>query len=69
MQTPDEERELTEVIDRLMKKFPDAAADEVEAAVTLEYVALTGNPVRDFVPVLVEKQAKKRLKAAHPKKH
>ncbi len=65
MQTPDEERELAEVIDRLTKRFPTASAAEVEGAVNVEYLALEGNPVRDFVPVLVEKQAKKRLKHAH----
>jgi hypothetical protein len=68
MQTPDEDRELAEVIDRLMRKFPTAGREEVEGAVTVEYLALEGNPVRDFVPVLVEKQAKKRLRTAHPKK-
>lgn len=68
MQTPDEERELAEVIDRLMKKFPAARREEVEAAVSAEHLALDGNPVRDFVPVLVEKQAKKRLRKSYPKK-
>jgi hypothetical protein len=67
METPDEEREIAEVIDRLMKKFPAATREEVEIAVTSEYLPLEGNPVRDFVPVLVEKQAKKRLKKTHPR--
>jgi hypothetical protein len=35
--------------------------------VTVEYLALTDNPIRDFVPVLVERQAKKRLKATQPR--
>jgi hypothetical protein len=68
MQTPDEERELTDVIDRLMKKFPAASRDEVEGAVTAEHEALDGHRLRDFVPVLVEKQAKKRLRKSYPKK-
>lgn len=65
MQTPDEERELEEVIDRLTEMFPTASQDEILTAVTEEHAALTGNPIRDFVPVLVEKAAKKRLKASH----
>ncbi|TYL50256.1 three-helix bundle dimerization domain-containing protein [Agromyces mariniharenae] len=64
IQTPDEERELAEVIDRLITRFPAARRAEVEGAVTVEYLALDGNRVRDFVPVLVEKQAKKRLEKA-----
>ena len=68
MQTPHEEREIAEVIDRLMKKFPDAARAEVEGAVTVEYLAVADNPVRDFVPVLVEKQVKKGLKASDARK-
>jgi hypothetical protein len=65
MQTPDESKEIDEVIDRLMKKFPTATREEVVAAVSKEHEALMGNRVRDFVPVLVEKQAKKQLKTAH----
>lgn len=65
MQTPDESKEIDEVIERLMKKFPTATRDEVVEAVSEEHEALTGNRVRDFVPVLVEKQAKKRLKPVH----
>jgi hypothetical protein len=37
----------------------------VVAAVSKEHQALVGHRVRDFVPVLVEKQAKNRLKTAH----
>lgn len=65
MQTPDEAKEIDEVIDRLMAKFPDATRDEVVDAVSAEHQALMGNRVRDFVPVLVEKQAKRRLRTVH----
>jgi hypothetical protein len=65
MQTPDEAKEIDEVIDRLMIKFPTATRDEVVDAVSQEHEALMGNRVRDFVPVLVEKQAKRRLRTVH----
>jgi hypothetical protein len=65
MQTPDEAKEIDEVIERLMIKFPTATRDEVVEAVSQEHQALTGNRVRDFVPVLVEKQAKRRLRTVH----
>ena len=65
MQTPDEAKEIDEVIERLMIKFPTATRDEVVEAVSQEHQALTGNRVRDFVPVLVEQQAKRRLRTVH----
>lgn len=65
MQTPDEAKEIDEVIERLMTKFPTATRDEVVEVVSKEHEALMGNRVRDFVPVLVEKQAKRRLKTVH----
>jgi len=65
MQTPDEAREIYEVIVRLMERFPAASREEVVSVVAAEHEALTGNPIRDFVPVLVEKQAKRRLKLVH----
>ena len=55
------------VIERLTKQYRSATRAEIEGAVAVEYLALTDNPIRDFVPVLVEKQAKKRLKAAQPR--
>jgi hypothetical protein len=67
MQTPDEQRELEVVIERLTKQFPSSTRAEIEGAVTVEYLALADNPIRDFVPVLVERQAKRRLKATQPR--
>ncbi len=69
MQTPDEAKEIDEVIDRLMTKFPTATRDEVVEAVSREHEALMGNRVRDFVPVLVEKQAKRRLRTVHARQN
>ena len=49
------------VLDRLEEQFPDLDPAMVEAAVRLACTEPTGNPIRNFVPVLVEHTAKQRL--------
>lgn len=58
-----EQRGVDEVIDRLGTKFPGVDRATIQAIVTEEHDAFDGRPVRDFVPVLVEKRAKQRIKA------
>ena len=58
-----EQRSVEEVIERLTKRYPDVDRFEIERIVAQEHQAFEGRPVRDFVPVLVEKSAKKRVKA------
>lgn len=57
-----EARALQEVQDRLRARFPYLGEEAVEAAVRQATSKLTG-PVRDFVPVLVEHEAREQLKA------
>jgi hypothetical protein len=56
----DELRALADVQARLQARFPSLDAEVVEAAVRLSHSKLTGR-VRDFVPVLVEHEARDRL--------
>lgn len=58
-----EQRAVDEVIDRLGTKYPDVDRELIGEIVTQEHEAFDGRPVRDFVPVLVEKRAKQRVKA------
>ena len=58
-----EERAINEVVDRLAEKYPGVERPTIEKIVTEEHLEFNGKPVRDFVPVLVEKSAKKRVKA------
>lgn len=44
------------------KKFPETPETEVEAIIREEVELLAGRPVQDYVSVLVERAAKKRLK-------
>ncbi|WP_116083875.1 three-helix bundle dimerization domain-containing protein [Agromyces sp. PvR057] len=57
-----EEHAVAEVVDRLAEKYPSVERAEIERIVADEYGQLDGRPVRDFVPVLIEKSAKKRVK-------
>lgn len=57
-----EQRSVDEVIDRLAVKYPAVDRLEIARIVAREHEAFEGLPIRDFVPVLVEKSAKKRVK-------
>ena len=57
----DEAQAVAAVIDRLAKRVPDTPRTQVEEIVTEEYSALSGGPIRDYVPVLIERAAKVRL--------
>lgn len=63
MEPDHEARQLAEVRQRLEARFPDLDPTVVEAAIQVAAANLTG-PVRDFVPLLVEKAARERLARA-----
>lgn len=48
---------IARVAGRLRQQFPELPADAIEDVVRGRYEALDGRPVRDFVPVLVERGA------------
>ena len=60
----DEDREVQDIIDRLSARFPHKPAAAVVDAVTEARSHFERAKVRDFVPVLVEREAKARLE--HP---
>ena len=53
-----EAREIDEVIQRLQERFPDLSGEQIRQAVTDAHRAFEGRPIRDFVPVFVERAAK-----------
>ncbi|CAI9400729.1 three-helix bundle dimerization domain-containing protein [Nocardioides sp. T2.26MG-1] len=55
-----EARALEQVSERLRSDF-GLTADEVDAAIAEALAAYAGRPVRDFVPILVERQVRERL--------
>ena len=58
--TPD--ATIAEIVERLSVQFPAYPASTIRDVVTGAYDELKDARVKDFIEVLVEKQAKKRLK-------
>jgi len=62
----EEDRAIAEAVVRLRKQFPDVPADDVAAAVEASRPEFEPNPIRDFVPLFVERGAKDRLRSRAP---
>ncbi len=62
MNRSEEERAIAEAAERLTKVFPGVSPDTVERAVAESRPEFDGNPIRDFVPLFVERSAKQRLR-------
>ena len=61
LSTEDETRAVTQVAQRLTVSFPDVAPDVIQDTVQTSHQRFAGSPIRDFVPVLVERMAKTSL--------
>jgi hypothetical protein len=57
MATPEETRMLHQVRARLQTRFPQAEPDRLDRAVETAFHDLDNAPIRDFVEILVERQA------------
>ncbi|WP_405059619.1 hypothetical protein OG474_43775 [Kribbella sp. NBC_01505] len=62
MNRSDEDRAIAEAAERLTKKFSGLSPDTIERAVADSRLEFDGNPIRDFVPLFVERAAKHRLR-------
>ena len=69
MDTPSEDTNIAHVVDRLAARFPAARPEEVQQVVSEVHRGFTGNRIRDFVPVLVEHDARDALRRKHPQPH
>ncbi|WP_146069329.1 three-helix bundle dimerization domain-containing protein [Cryobacterium sp. Y11] len=58
----DDEETIRQVVERLEEKFPDVPRAEIEEVARAEFAALSDRPVREFLTILTERAAKKRLK-------
>lgn len=58
----DDEETIRHVADALEAKYPEMARGELEAIVREEFDAIAGRPVRDYLSILTERAAKKRIK-------
>ena len=58
----DDEETIRHIVERLEKKFPDIPRAEIADVARAEFTALSDRPVRNFLTILTERAAKKRLK-------
>jgi hypothetical protein len=58
---PNEDDAIRHVVSRLARQFPELSTAEVERAVLGHYGSFDDRPVRDFVPMLVERATREQL--------
>ncbi len=58
----DEGRAFEEVVHRLTDRFPEVSAEVVSGIVRAERQRLDGRPIREFMPLLVERASAERLR-------
>jgi hypothetical protein len=63
MTQTEEIRALDQLADRLRERFPDAPPDGIKQMVTEVHHQYDGSPIRDFIPVLVEREVVERFRA------
>jgi len=54
---------ISRVVRRLQQQFPELPPAAIEQAVSGHYEQFDGRPVRDFVPILVERAAQSDLRS------
>ncbi len=62
MSSTDEDQALTELSARLRERFPTALPETIDTVVRGSHREFDGDPIRDFIPVLVEREAVARLR-------
>ncbi|WP_410873000.1 three-helix bundle dimerization domain-containing protein [Nocardia sp. A7] len=61
----DEAQQINEVVQRLAQRYPSIPADDIDDTVQHVYDGFADVPIRDFVPLLVERKAMRSLTAPH----
>ena len=61
-----ETRALAVVAERMRDRFPNLPPDIVDAAVARFHREYDGRPIREFVPLLVERQVREHLSRSIP---
>ncbi len=64
MTNTDEIQVLDELTDRLHHKFPDAPVGSIRQVVSDVHHQYDGHPIRDFIPVLVEREVVDHFRAS-----
>jgi hypothetical protein len=56
-----EQRVISQLVERLSAQFPDAPSITVAFVVRAQHSRFDGRPVRDYIPLFVERNARKQL--------
>jgi hypothetical protein len=56
-----EKQVIDQLADRLVPIYPAVEPDDVSRVVHEEYTRYEGSPIRDYIPLLVERHAKEEL--------
>jgi hypothetical protein len=59
-----EQAALSRIADRMAAQFPELPAADIHLAIQGRYAQFEGSPIRDFVPVLVERSVRADLTGA-----
>lgn len=62
MDSPHDDKEIAAIINRLERQFPGVPPPEVVAVILEAHDAFSDYPISTHVPVIVERQAKDRLR-------
>lgn len=52
---------ISDLVERLTKQLPDLSSEGIREAVCAEYDGYQHSKIRDFVPILVERAARRKL--------
>lgn len=52
---------IEQLVNRLVSSYPDVAPETVATVVAHEHAEFDGRPVRDFIPLFVERRARREL--------
>ena len=61
MDRSEEERAINEIVERLAKRFPQVPPADIADTVSASRPEFADAPIRDFVPLFVERSAKHQL--------
>jgi hypothetical protein len=62
MDRSEEDRAINEVVERLAQQFPQLPAEEIAGVVSAARPEFAAAPIREFIPLFVERSAKHRIR-------
>lgn len=69
MAQPEENQTLAYIAERLRERFPSVPPETINEVVAKCHQEFDGHPIRNFIPVLVERQAADHIRAIPGRRH